>query len=233
MKKFVLAALVFFSLAAQAQKTGAKKTVVKNPATPPAIVLKNLTDSVSYAIGLNVAKFYAQQGVHNINPALIARAVSDVYGQKKELLTEDDANMALMRLLNPELFKNIETGEKFLAENKNVPGVKTTASGLQYQVLTLGAGAKPQATDTVEVHYVGKLLNGTEFDNSYKRGAATTFPLNAVIPGWTEGLQLMPVGSKYRLFIPYQLAYGMNDSGPIPGGSVLIFDVELLGIQGK
>jgi len=230
MKKYFVAGFALFSLAAQAQKTTPKKTTpVKTTQSAPA--LKNLNDSVSYAAGMNLANFYAEQGVNNLNAAIVARAINDVMAKKKSLLTDEEANLALMRCFKPELFKNIEAGEKFLAQNKTKPGVKTTASGLQYEVITEGKGRKPAATDTVEVNYVGTLTNGTEFDNSYKRGSSISFPLNGVIKGWTEALQLMPEGSKYKLYIPYQLAYGMNDAGPIPGGSVLVFEVELLKVK--
>lgn len=125
-----------------------------------------------------------------------------------------------------------EAGEQFLAENAKKPGVKSTASGLQYKVLTEGQGQKPTATDTVEVHYRGTLIDGQEFDSSYKRGESISFPLNRVIRGWTEGLQLMPVGAKYELYIPYELAYGEQGAGGvIPPYATLIFQVELLGIQ--
>lgn len=232
MKKYFVVGLALFSLSAQAQKKVPKKTApVKAKPTAPA--LKNLNDSVSYAIGLSVANFYSQQGIKNLNASIVSRAINDVFAKSKLLLTEEQANLCVMRFLNPNLFQNIEAGEKFLAANKTKPGVKTTPSGLQYEVIKEGSGRKPLATDTVEVNYKGTLTNGTEFDNSYKRGAPISFPLNRVIPGWTEALQLMPEGSKYRLYIPYQLAYGMNDQGQIPGGSVLIFEVELLEVKGK
>lgn len=125
-----------------------------------------------------------------------------------------------------------EAGEKFLAENAKKAGVKTTASGLQYRSVVEGTGPKPQATDTVEVHYRGTFIDGREFDSSYKRGESISFPLNGVIRGWTEGLQLMPVGSKYELYIPYHLAYGERGAGGvIPPFAALIFEVELLGIE--
>ena len=125
-----------------------------------------------------------------------------------------------------------EAGEKFLAENAKREGVKTTASGLQYEVLEATLGQKPKATDSVKVHYEGTLIDGTVFDSSYRRGEPISFPLNGVIKGWTEGLQLMSVGSKYKLFIPYQLAYGERGAGgSIPPYAALIFTVELLGIE--
>ena len=127
--------------------------------------------------------------------------------------------------------KNLEDGKKFLDENKAKPGVVTTESGLQYEVLTPGSGEKPAAEDTVEVDYVGTLIDGKEFDSSYKRGESLKFPLNRVIPGWTEGVQLMPVGAKYKFVIPANLAYGDRDNGTIPPNSTLIFEVELKSIE--
>ena len=128
---------------------------------------------------------------------------------------------------------NISAGQKFLATNKTKQGVRTTPSGLQYEVITEGTGIKPTASDTVVTHYRGTLIDGTEFDNSYNRGQPATFPVGGVIKGWTEALQLMPAGSKYKLYIPHNLAYGTNETGPIPAGSVLIFEVELLEVKKK
>jgi FKBP-type peptidyl-prolyl cis-trans isomerase FklB len=125
---------------------------------------------------------------------------------------------------------NLAAGKKFLDENKKRPEVKTTPSGLQYEVLVEGTGPKPKATDKVTVQYRGTFLNGTEFDSSFKTGQPVTFALNGVITGWTEGLQLMSVGSKYKFYVPYNLGYGMYDYNSIPGGSTLIFEVELLNV---
>jgi FKBP-type peptidyl-prolyl cis-trans isomerase FklB len=237
MKKYFVVGFALFSLTVQAQKTAPKKTVPKKNtpviSSQTASSLKNLNDSVSYAIGMSVANFYSQQGIKNLNPSIVSKAINDVFNKKKALLTEEQANRCVMQVLNPDVFKNIDAGERFLAQNKTKPGVKTTASGLQYEVIKEGNGKKPLATDTVEVNYAGTLIDGTEFDNSYKRGAPISFPLNRVISGWTEALQLMPEGSKYKLYIPHQLGYGMNDQGQIPGGSVLIFEVELLEVKGK
>jgi FKBP-type peptidyl-prolyl cis-trans isomerase FklB len=154
---------------------------------------------------------------------------------KKPLFDETTSNTVLnnyMSRIQAEKSKpRIDSGAAFLAKNGMRPEVKTTASGLQYEVITLGTGEKPTAKDSVTCHYRGTLLNGSVFDNSYDRGQPITFPLGGVIPGWTEGLQLMPIGSKYKFYIPYNLAYGAFDYGPIPGGSMLTFEVELLEVR--
>lgn len=230
MKKFILFAFCIATVSfvnAQVGKTTPAKTT-----TP---VLKNMQDSASYAIGLSVINFYKSQGVTKVNSALVTRAMNDLLTGKKPLLDETTANSVLnnymMALQANKSKPNITAGENFLKQNKNKPGVKTTASGLQYEVLRDSAGARPTLTDSVTVNYKGSLLNGTVFDNSYDRGQPITFALNGVITGWTEGLQLMTVGSKYKFYIPYNLAYGPNDYGPIPGGSMLTFEVELLAIR--
>ena len=227
MKKIFVAILVLFTLSAAAQKTTSKKTPVSKTAKP----FKNLTDSASYAIGLSVANFYKQQGFKNLNTALIAKACNDVQSNSKPLMNETEANEVIMFYINPNLRKNMEEGKTYLAANKKREGIKTTASGIQYEVLRDAQGPRPVATDTVVVNYAGTLINGTEFDNSARAGKPIEFPLNRVIKGWTEGLQLMPVGSKYKFYIPHNLAYGPNDNGQIPGGSTLIFEVELLQIK--
>ncbi|HWJ91155.1 MAG TPA: FKBP-type peptidyl-prolyl cis-trans isomerase [Flavisolibacter sp.] len=236
MKKILVAILCLSVAAAQAQKPVSKKPVVKKP-TAPASSLKNLNDSASYAIGLSVANFYTQQGLTKINAAMVSKAITDVLNKKKPMIDETQANDVIMSCMNQaQLDKSKPTvleGEAFLQKNKLNPSVKTTASGLQYEVIREGNGPKPSATDTVTVHYKGTLLNGTEFDNSYTRGEPATFQLNRVIPGWTEGVQLMSTGSKYKFYIPYALGYGLSGNGPIPGGSVLVFEVELISISGK
>jgi FKBP-type peptidyl-prolyl cis-trans isomerase FklB len=229
MKKIVVAILVLAAVSAQAQK---KKPVAKSTASATsAKPFKNIADSASYALGMSVANFYKQQGFKNLNTALIAKAISDVQSGKPLPFTEEKANECIMFYVNPTLRNTIEDGKRFMASNKNKPGIRTTASGIQYEVLKDATGMRPKATDTVVVNYVGTLLNGTEFDNSFKRGQPIEFSLNGVIRGWTEGLQLMPVGSKYKFYIPYDLAYGMNGNGPIPGGATLVFEVELLNIK--
>jgi len=231
MKKYFLVVLCIASVATYAQKKTVKP-IAKKPATTTtsSTVLKTENDSLSYAIGLSVANFYRQQGI-KLNTALISRALNDVVGKKKTLITDEQANLLFMCHQNPQICTNVKEGEAFLAKNKKDPKVKTTASGLQYEVITPGTGMRPDATDTVTVNYKGTLLNGNEFDNSYKRGQPASFPLNGVIKGWTEGLQLMAVGGKYKFFIPYQLGYGLNDMQAIPGGSVLVFEVELLDVK--
>lgn len=225
------ASVVSISNAQGGKTPPAKTTTVKTTPSP----LKNVQDSASYAIGLSVINFYKTQGVTNINSTLVTRAMNDLLGGKKPLLDDATANAVLnnymMTLQANKSKPNITAGENFLKQNKSKPGVKTTASGLQYEVLRDSAGAKPAVTDSVTVNYKGSLLNGTVFDNSYERGQPVTFSLNNVITGWKEGMQLMSVGSKFKFYIPYTLAYGPNDYGPIPGGSTLTFEVELLAIK--
>lgn len=243
MKKLFAAGLTFLVITAHAQKTTPKKTTAtakpatSKTATAPKPVLKTLNDSASYAIGVSVASFYSQQGMNNINSALVAKAINDVMSKKGTAISEAQCNDVIMTMMNraqqDKVKPNIAAGEAFLEKNKTNPSVKTTASGLQYEIINPGNGPRPSATDTVTVNYRGTLLDGFEFDNSYSRGEPATFPLNRVIPGWTEGVQLMPVGAKYKFYIPYQLGYGLNGTGPIPGGAVLVFEVELLKINGK
>lgn len=237
MKKIFILILAGTCITASAQvKKPVAKPTASKPATP-AVALKTLSDSASYAIGVSVANFYTQQGVSNLNTSLITKAINDVLGKKTVLLSDDQCNTVMMKLMNRQQEAKsqptIAAGQKFLAENKNKSGVITTASGLQYEVLREGNGPKPSLNDTVEVNYAGTLIDGTEFDNSYKRGQSITFPVTGVISGWTEALQLMPAGAKYKLYIPYQLGYGTNDVGSIPAGSTLIFEVELLKVVGK
>jgi FKBP-type peptidyl-prolyl cis-trans isomerase len=200
--------------------------------------LKDLSAKVSYIIGQNIGKQLKGQA-GEIDADTVLRGIKDALAGKS-LMTDQEIADAQTEFRKVQIAKQAEVGDKvkkegevFLAENKKKEGVKTTASGLQYQVLREGTGKSPKATDTVTVNYEGKLIDGRVFDSSYKRGEPTTFPLNRVIPGWTEGLQLMKVGSKYRLFIPSELAYGAR---PQPGGVIrpndaLIFEVELLDVK--
>ncbi|MFM7671722.1 MAG: FKBP-type peptidyl-prolyl cis-trans isomerase [Bacteroidota bacterium] len=223
-----------------AQNSVSPQTIKKNPkpvsptkAAPP--LLKNLIDSASYAVGVSVANFYKQQGITRINGSLVSKAINDQMSGGKMLMDESTANAVMNRYMSQMQAEKskptIQAGQKFLTQNKLRKEVITTASGLQYEVLQEGSGEKPGPTDSVTCHYRGTFLDGRGFDNSYDRGEPITFPLNGVIPGWTEGLQLMSVGSKYKFYIPYKLGYGEFDMMSIPGGSTLVFEVELLGIK--
>lgn len=193
--------------------------------------------AVSYCIGLSVADSLAQQDLSQIDPQTMAEAIADVFAGKTLQYSPEQANGIIQEYLQEVAATKFEVykkeGENFLAENKKKTGIHTTESGLQYEVITEGAGPKPSANDTVQVHYHGTLIDGTIFDSSVQRGLPATFGVHQVIKGWTEALQLMPVGSKYRLYIPQELAYGAH---PHPGGAIkpfmaLIFDVELIAIQ--
>jgi FKBP-type peptidyl-prolyl cis-trans isomerase len=204
--------------------------------------LKDNKDKVSYALGMNIGKSLKQNGVE-INPDIYFKALKDAMSDGKALMTEDEAKQVMMafqmEMRNKQMEKqkvdgdkNKKAGEAFLAENKKKEGVKVTASGLQYKAIKTGEGPKPKTEDTVVTHYRGTLIDGTEFDSSYKRGEPATFPLTGVIKGWTEALQLMPVGSKWQLYIPFELAYGESGRPPtIPPSAPLIFDIELLEIK--
>jgi FKBP-type peptidyl-prolyl cis-trans isomerase FklB len=196
--------------------------------------LKDQKDKVSYSIGMQIGFNLSRQKVE-INPDVLAAGIKDAIAGKPQL--NPDQVKEVMATFEKDMeqkqkdagAKNAAEGTKFLEENKKKEGVKTTASGLQYKVIKDGAGAQPKASDTVTVNYRGTLINGTEFDSSYKRGQPATFPVNGVIKGWTEALQLMKVGSKYQLFIPSTLAYGERSVSPeIGANSTLIFEVELL-----
>jgi FKBP-type peptidyl-prolyl cis-trans isomerase FklB len=192
---------------------------------------------------MNIGKSIHRDGV-DVDPNILLRGMKDAIAGGKTVLTEDEAKAVMMNL-QAELHKeqaekaqqagdsNKKAGDAFLAENKTKEGVVTLPSGLQYKILTQGTGPKPTATDTVVCNYKGTLLDNTEFDSSYSRNQPLTIPVGGVIKGWTEALQLMPVGSKWQLFIPSDLAYGPQAKGPIGPNSTLIFEVELLSIQPK
>jgi FKBP-type peptidyl-prolyl cis-trans isomerase FkpA len=244
MKKLFLVTLsAGLVLSATAQKTTPVKKPATKPATKPAakpaaggVVLKNLSDSASYALGVNIASSLKMQNMTHINTALLNRAMQDVFNNKPTLIDENASFMVLNayagKMQEEKSRGAIDSGQAYLAKNKLRPGVKVTSTGLQYEVINAGSGPKPTAEDTVTVHYRGTLIDGSEFDASYKHGQPISFPLNRVIPGWTEGLQLMSPGAKYKLFIPYNLGYGLQGSPPvIPGGAALIFEVELLDVK--
>ncbi|MEI9943151.1 MAG: FKBP-type peptidyl-prolyl cis-trans isomerase [Chitinophagaceae bacterium] len=233
MKALFFIILVSATMISSAQVTTKPKTATTTkPAVATKTVLKNLIDSASYAIGTSAATFYKQQGITNINTAVLTAAIKDVLSGKKTLLDDATCNTVMNKIMTKvqedKSRPAIDSGMAYLAKNKLRQGVKTTPSGLQYEVITEGTGIKPVATDSVTCNYRGTLINGFEFDASYKYGQPITFVLNGVIRGWTEGLQLMSEGSKYKFYIPYNLAYGAFDNGPIPGGSMLIFEIELL-----
>ncbi len=199
--------------------------------------LKDSKDKVSYSIGLNIGFNLKKQNV-SINPDTFVLGLKDALAGKPQMT--DEQVKETMTAFEKEMIdkqkaagvKNGADGEKFLAENKKKEGVKATASGLQYKVVKEGTGAQPKEKDTVMANYRGTLIDGTEFDSSYKRGQPATFPVSGVIKGWTEALQMMKVGSKYQLFIPASLAYGERAIGPDIGpNSTLIFEVELLDVK--
>jgi FKBP-type peptidyl-prolyl cis-trans isomerase len=227
------------------QKAPATKTgPAAKPRTQPVLTLKTQKDKVSYALGANLGMNLHKESVE-VDPAIVLRGLKDALAAGKMLMTDDEARAALMQLQaevrnkQQEKMKvagemNKKEGAEFLEANKTKEGVVTLPSGLQYKILTEGTGPKPAASDTVVCNYRGTLISGTEFDSSYKRGQPASFPVNGVIKGWTEALQLMPVGSKWQLFVPAELGYGDRGAGgEIGPGATLIFEVELLSIQGK
>lgn len=207
---------------------------------PPPKKLESEDAKAAYSIGYMTAKSMSAQ-VPNLDAKSYNKGFQDAYAKKEPAIKEEDMKTILMayeQKIRKEMEEKqkkaaaeaVSKGAAYLAENAKKPNVKTTASGLQYEVIKEGTGAKPTATSTVKVHYEGKLIDGTVFDSSIKRGEPVSFPLNQVIPGWTEGVQLMSVGSKYRFVIPANIAYGEQGGGPIPPNSVLTFEVELLEI---
>ena len=229
--------------ASPAHKGTATKSPGAKSAAPAPLALKTEKDKFSYALGMNLGNSLHRQSVP-VDPAILLRGLKDALAGKT-LMTDDDARAAL-KAVQTEMQKkmqetmqaagaaNKKEGDAFLAANKTKEGVTTLPSGLQYKILTAGTGPKPTATDSVVCNYRGTLINGKEFDSSYKRGEPATFPVNGVIKGWTEALQLMPVGSKWQLFVPADLAYGDRGAGTDIGpGSTLIFEVELVSIQDK
>ena len=238
---------------AAAAKAGAGKTATAKAAAP--LTLATDKDKRSYAIGINVGKGLGQnlkQAGLDIDPAILTRAIKDVLAGNQQAMTDQEAQETLktlqagLREKQEEMRKeqeakmkevgdaNKKEGDEFLAANKAKEGVTTLPDGLQYKILQEGTGPKPTAADSVTVNYRGTLLNGTEFDSSYKRGQPATFNVSGIIKGWTEALQLMPVGSKWQLFIPSDLAYGPRGAGrDIGPNATLVFDVELLSIQPK
>ena len=241
-KLFISAAVLFFSAAvavAQTKKPAAKPAVKSNTST--ATIMKNLNDSFSYAAGLNIATNMKEQGITNVNGTLMAKAINDVFNNRPKALDANVANSCLQSQLSVyNEAKGAENkkkaaaekakGKAFLEANKARTGVVTLPDGLQYEIIKAGdpAGIKPTANDTVVVNYIGKLIDGTEFDSSTKNGGPVTFPVGGVIKGWTEILQLMSKGAHWKVYIPTELGYGDGGAGAaIPPGAALVFDIML------
>jgi FKBP-type peptidyl-prolyl cis-trans isomerase len=229
MKKYSILILSIAVLLVSACKSGGS---YKN-ANP-----KTSMDSVSYAVGLQIASQLRQNGLDStINPELLARAIYDVMNSKKQLFGGDTIAAVLMKQFNPQAYQQAEFNKKkekdFFAKNGTAADVKTTSSGLQYQIISTGTGQKPTESNTVKVHYKGMLLDSTVFDSSIDRKEPAVFPLANLIQGWKEGILLMPVGSKFKFFVPSKLAYGMQGipQAGIGPNEPLIFEVELISIE--
>lgn len=240
MKKLIITLLIpFCGYAVTAQtkrKPAAKKAPLKSAAAPARMT--SLADSASYAFGISMGSSLKTNGLKTLNYDLLIKGLKDAFQGQTPLLNEQAAQKAigdLFKIITMEKYApQIAKEKNFLEGNLKQTNVKQTASGLQYIVITPGEGPKPTATDNVLVNYKGTLLDGKQFDSSYDRKEPLSIAVNRVIPGWTEGLQLMSPGSKYKFFIPYQLAYGERPAGKeIPPYSMLIFEVELLKINGK
>jgi FKBP-type peptidyl-prolyl cis-trans isomerase FklB len=227
----------------QSTATTTHRRTATAAAKPKPLVLTTEKDKQSYAIGLNVGKSLHRDDI-DVDPKIVLQGLQDAMADGKVLLTDDQIKTVMTDLQNQVRQKqeekrqalaesNKKDGTAFLAANATKEGVVTLPSGLQYKILTPGTGPKPTVTDSVLCNYRGTLLDNTEFDSSYKRGQPATFPVSGVIKGWTEALQLMPVGSKWQLFIPADLAYGERAQGPIGPNATLVFELELLSIQPK
>jgi FKBP-type peptidyl-prolyl cis-trans isomerase FklB len=229
--------------AATTQSAAPLTTSQQQPVLKARPELQTEKDKFSYALGMNIGTNLHRQAV-SVDPDILMRGLKDSLAGGQTLLTEEEARAAIMQVqgevrkqqqekLQAQGEANKKEGEAFLAANKTKEGVVTLPDGLQYKILQAGTGPKPTTGESVTVNYRGTLVNGTEFDSSYKRGLPATFPVTGVIKGWTEALQLMPVGSKWQLFIPADLAYGERGPGDIGPNSTLIFEVELLKIAEK
>jgi FKBP-type peptidyl-prolyl cis-trans isomerase FklB len=225
--------IMFLAIGCTAEDKGGRKTE-----------LKDLREKVSYSIGLNIGKDFKQQDI-DVDADLLAQGIQDAVSGTKPLLTDEQIQETITAFQTEMMSKqeaktkaatekNLKEGEAFRAENAKKEGVISLPSGLQYKVITEGTGPTPKLDDTVTVNYEGKLPDGTVFDSSYKRGEPATFPVTGVIPGWTEGLQLMKEGAKYEFVIPPTLAYGERGAGPVIGpNATLLFTVELIKINPK
>jgi len=218
-------------------------TTTKPAPKPSTVTLATDQDKLSYAIGMSIAHSLKGQGI-DVKAPIVAQGLKDVLTGAKPLLTDEQAQAtlthareAMMKKVEEERqaagAKNKQEGDAFLSANKSKEGVVTLPDGLQYKILTAGSGPKPAASDTVVCDYRGTFINGEEFDSSYKRGQPAHFPVSGVIKGWTEALEMMPVGSKWQLFVPADLAYGATGKNEIPPNTTLVFEVELKSIEGK
>lgn len=247
MKQRILLTLAVSSLLVACQPEKADKAADMAKESTPHAEVKGLETSeqrLSYGMGFGLGERMAMDKI-SIDLKTFTQGLQDALEGKDGMLTKEEIMKEMQAFQQKKMAEqkaeqeakaqaNLEQGQKFLAENAKKEGIKTTESGLQYQVITQGEGPKPSADDTVEVHYVGTLIDGTKFDSSYDRNSTVTFPVGGVIPGWTEALQLMNVGSKYKLFIPADLAYGPGGTGgPIGPNATLLFDVELISIKDK
>ena len=252
MKMFwIIAVVLVFSLNAWAEDVAdtattaetAETAVEEEEVSKGEDILKTEKARLSYCLGLNIGANFKGQEIAVDIEALV-RGIEDAITESKPLLTDEEVRGVMTAFQSEQMTKqhmrgirvtqeNTKEGEAYLAENVKKDGVKTTESGLQYEILKEGSGASPSATDTVTVHYAGTFVNGEAFDSSYERGEPSTFPLNGVIAGWTEGLQLMKTGAKWRFVIPSNLAYGERGRGGIEPGKTLIFEIELISIEAK
>ncbi len=248
MKKYILLAVVMVSIAAfssqaYAQKKDKKKKSQKGEVAATTLVFASSNDTISYIIGADIAHSFAKNSLE-LNTEMVFKGFADAQSKTDTIFTQEQIGAIMMAWQQEmsakkqacsaqEISKNSKIGEEFLAANKQKEGVIELPSGLQYKVIKEGTGDSPDDNDMVSVHYTGTLIDGTVFDSSRESGEPIEFPVNGVIAGWTEALKLMKPGSQYMLYIPSKLAYGDKKTGPIPEGSTLIFDVELLEFEKK
>ena len=247
MKKIILFSVIMVLIAAVSTEAYAQKKVKKNKTTTAPVVaapvFANNTDTISYIIGANIAQSIAKDNLQ-LNRDMVFKGYADAEAKADTLFSEEQIMQIMTAwqqemgakktaLAEQEYAKNLKAGDDYLAANKLKEGVIETATGLQYKVINPGAGESPDDNDMVKVHYTGTLIDGTVFDSSRERGEPIEFPVNGVIPGWTEALKLMKPGAQFMLYIPAKLGYGNQKTGPIPEGSTLIFDVELLNFEQK
>jgi len=248
MKKYILLSVIMVLVAgissqSYAQKKEKKKKGNKNEVVAATPAFVNNNDTVSYIIGADIARSFAKNSLE-LNKEMVFKGFSDAQANADTIFSQEQIGQIMMAwqqqmtekktaLAEQEMAKNLKLGDDYLAANKLNEGVIETASGLQYKVIKAGEGESPDDNDMVEVHYTGTLVDGTVFDSSRERGESIEFPVNGVIPGWTEALKLMKPGAQYMLYIPSKLAYGDKKTGPIPEGSTLIFDVELIKFEKK